>query len=326
MLGVPGEWGAPTGAHDVGTDGHAPRNTFPAREAEPGGEDCAESQGGEGCGDLRPGPQRTALENGLIGDPLPGANLRVVVTTQRVVPVWPVVHAPRTPGMRGGAENHGREGGRGLHHPPPDTLWCLLPSPQGPEGEGRAAQLGFPSGRAQKVGGGVRFLQEAGGSHLQGLMLASRGRRGGASVRARTLACLCARVLTCACATHAPPPPPRLKGGRGHSLAGWGRVGGTAGGRCGRSAPTYTRWESRGAAAGRSRRARTACGSSSCTCRSRGPWCCVHTHTAGCPRARSTGWRAGCTCTWGDTEGQRGQCTSGAGGQGPGERRARPGG
>ena len=64
---------------------------------------------------------------------------------------------------------------------------------------------------------------------------------------------------------------------------------------------THTRWGSRGAAAGRSRRARTACGSSSCTCRSRGPWCCAHTHTAGCRHARSTGWRAGCTCTWGDT-------------------------
>lgn len=64
---------------------------------------------------------------------------------------------------------------------------------------------------------------------------------------------------------------------------------------------TYTRWESRGAAAGRSRPARTGCGSSCGSGRSRGPWCCAHTRTAGCPRARSTGWRAGYTCTCGDT-------------------------
>lgn len=82
-----------------------------------------------------------------------------------------------------------------------------------------------------------------------------------------------------------------LMGGGGRSQAGWG------------PGHTYRRWESRGAAAGRSRRARPACGSSSCTCRSRGPWCCAHTRTAGCPRAPSTGWRAGCTCTWGDPEG-----------------------
>lgn len=79
-----------------------------------------------------------------------------------------------------------------------------------------------------------------------------------------------------------------------------GRAGRGRGGRGG-AGWTYTRWVSRGAAAGRSRPARTGRGSSSCTCRSRGPWCCAHTRTAGCPRARSTGWRAGCTCTCGDT-------------------------
>ena len=238
MLGVPGEWGAPTGAHDVGTDGHAPRNTFPAREAEPGGEDCAESEGGEGCGDLRPGPQRTALENGLIGDPLPGANLRVVVTTQRVVPVWPVVHAPRTPGMRGGAENHGQEGGRGLHHPPPDTLWCLLPSPQGPEGEDEPLSWGFPlAGPRRLVGGGVRFLQEAGGSYLQGLTLANAEDAGTrvyvqarsrvrAHARARVCAHVCSRVRARPTAPsqvegREGPQPRRLGAGGGHR---WGAL------------------------------------------------------------------------------------------------------
>jgi hypothetical protein len=73
----------------------------------------------------------------------------------------------------------------------------------------------------------------------------------------------------------------------------------------GHGARTYRRWESHGAAAGRSRHARPVCGNSSCTCCSQGRWCCVHTRTAGCPRALSTGWRAGCTCTWGDPERQR---------------------
>lgn len=106
-------------------------------------------------------------------------------------------------------------------------------------------------------------------------------------VCARVLVCLCAHVRSCMRVCD-----PQLLGSKGGDHSGQGRSRPLAG--------TYRRWESRGAAAGRSRPARTGCGSSSCTCHSRDRWCCVHTRTAGCPRARSTGWRAGCTCTWGD--------------------------
>lgn len=60
---------------------------------------------------------------------------------------------------------------------------------------------------------------------------------------------------------------------------------------------TYRHWANHEAAAGRSRRARSGCGSSSCTCRSRGLWCCARTRTASCPHELSTGWHAGCIYT-----------------------------
>lgn len=109
-------------------------------------------------------------------------------------------------------------------------------------------------------------------------------------VCARVLVCLCVHVRSCMRVCD-----PQLLGSKGGDHSGQGRSRPLAG--------TYRRWESRGAAAGRSRPARTGCGSSSCTCHSRDRWCCVHTRTAGCPRAWSTGWRAGCTCTWGDMGG-----------------------
>ena len=122
-------------------------------------------------------------------------------------------------------------------------------------------------------------------------------------------ACLCAHLCAsvCACVFGMRSAAPEAAGW-GSPWPCWSEVG--RGGGCPSATAslcTHTRWESHGAAAGRSRRARTACGSSSCICRSRGPWCCAHTRTAGCPHARSTGWRAGCTCTWGDMEGARHQ-------------------
>lgn len=116
--------------------------------------------------------------------------------------------------------------------------------------------------------------------------------------------CVCMRVSSRASG---------VEGLGSHGLNGLRQVGlgAQCRGCCGCSAGTYRRWESRGAAAGRSQPARTGCGSSSCICHSRGPWCYAHTRTAGCPHARSTGWRAGCTCTWGDTEGQGRQHTPG---------------
>lgn len=123
------------------------------------------------------------------------------------------------------------------------------------------------------------------------------------SVHACLCAHLCARVCACMFVMRSAAPEAE---GWGSPWPCWSEVG--RGGGCpGATASlcTHTRWESRGAAAGRSRRARTACGSSSCTCRSRGPWCCARTRTAGCPRARSTRWRAGCTGTWGDGGGRQ---------------------